>query len=539
MRRDDPNEKTIRRELLKSDVISNDLIPMMRTFSKQKASSSKNQRDSELFDIVLRLLVNLTQPAINCFELKIPEDKIQFNIYLEIDSRLKQVKEAFANEEFVRVLNSKLNGIVFKEWKDRPEEDDLVVERILLLLRNILLIKPSDEETESRLATDLNSHDLLIMTFNKTDLLDTLIKMTSNSLNSKYTVHILEIITLLLSEQSPEELARVSENEPNMNSKRSVVEKEKDHDELAMLAMKDTQMRKYNKTRLNPRHSRFMGTYVVQNMKSINDENKLIVHKAAKNMDDLLDDSSKKAVRKPKNKIVTESDDQFRKSVMFVRVLLKKFCVNLMNSSYGSFFRNVKDMVQRKKLEDEEMCYYFWSVQFFTEFVRHWDASDEQTKIELLKETFSLEMFHTIEVFIQRCYEMIKVDKKQDKLWAKRMHTSLKCYKENLLLLFLVEKKSKEPPATALTPIATNTVASNKEDDLIDLDDFSKPVKKLIDLKKTNTNTNEAPPVVRRELDEKSLQLLSKIKEQLFYIQEFREMFVNMLRDFDSSKMSK
>ena len=62
--------------------------------------------------------------------------------------------------------------------------------------------------------------------------------------------------------------------------------------------MKDNQMRKHNKTKLNPRHSRFMGTYIVQNMKSINDNNKLIVHKAAKNMDDLLDDSSKKSIRK-------------------------------------------------------------------------------------------------------------------------------------------------------------------------------------------------------------------------------------------------
>ncbi len=75
--------------------------------------------------------------------------------------------------------------------------------------------------------------------------------------------------------------------------------------------MRDSQMRKHNRTKLNPRHSRFMGTYVVQNMKSINDENKLIVHKAARNMDDLLDDSSKKIMRKPKNKIVFEVSYKF------------------------------------------------------------------------------------------------------------------------------------------------------------------------------------------------------------------------------------
>ncbi len=49
-----------------------------------------------------------------------------------------------------------------------------------------------------------------------------------------------------------------------------------------------------------------MGTYVAVNMKSINDENNLIVHKQAKNMDDLLDDSSKKMIKKAKNKVIFE-----------------------------------------------------------------------------------------------------------------------------------------------------------------------------------------------------------------------------------------
>jgi hypothetical protein len=54
--------------------------------------------------------------------------------------------------------------------------------------------------------------------------------MSHSSLNSKYTVHLLEIVTLLLKEQSAEELAKVSENEINMASKRSMAEKEKDNE---------------------------------------------------------------------------------------------------------------------------------------------------------------------------------------------------------------------------------------------------------------------------------------------------------------------
>lgn len=72
--------------------------------------------------------------------------------------------------------------------------------------------------------------------------------------------------------------------------------------------MKDQQQKKHNRMRLNPRHSRFMGTYVAVNMKSINDENNLIVHKKASTMDDLLDDASKKQIRKAKNKVIFEVD---------------------------------------------------------------------------------------------------------------------------------------------------------------------------------------------------------------------------------------
>ncbi len=66
----------------------------------------------------------------------------------------------------------------------------------------------------------------------------------------------------------------------NLNSKRSMVEKEKDSDDLAKLLNKDRQSKKTNnKFRMNSRHSRFMGTYVATNIKSINDDNNLIVHK--------------------------------------------------------------------------------------------------------------------------------------------------------------------------------------------------------------------------------------------------------------------
>jgi len=132
LRRDDPNEKSVRRELLKTDVVSNDLIPLLKVLTPGK-------KDAELFDITLRLLVNLTQSALNCFELKVPEDKLKYNIFIEIDSYLKKAKEPFTDEKFVQIVCERLHEIVSKSWEDRPEEEDIFW-RSLRLLCTIRLV---------------------------------------------------------------------------------------------------------------------------------------------------------------------------------------------------------------------------------------------------------------------------------------------------------------------------------------------------------------------------------------------------------------
>lgn len=183
----------MRRELLKSDVISNDLIPLIKVL--------KPKKDAELFDLVLRLLVNLTQSAFNCFELQIPEDKLKYNIFIEIDNYLIKTKEPFSNESFIKVITDRLREIVNKSWEDRPEEEDLIAERILFLIRNVLQIKLSDDDVENRLETDLNSHDLMLLCFHKSNVFDIIVDMTSSNNHSKYFINLLEIMNLILRDQ--------------------------------------------------------------------------------------------------------------------------------------------------------------------------------------------------------------------------------------------------------------------------------------------------------------------------------------------------
>ena len=167
-----------------------------------------------------------------------------------------------------------------------------------------------------------------------------------------------------------------------------------------------------------------------------------------------------------------------------------------------------------------------------------------------LRETFSLELFHSIEIFIQRCTEMMRMEKNLTRLWAKRMHTSLRCYKENLIYLFAMEKKilahdtayKQNGPIELEKPKSTPTdINLDSEEELVSLAEnlLEASNNPLASTKKDGDDLDVAPPKPKSLLDERTTELMTKLKDQLFYIQEFRELFLTMLKDFDQSKMSK
>ena len=101
-------------------------------------------------------------------------------------------------------------------------------------------------------------------------------------------------------------------------------------------------------------------------------------------MEDLLDDKSKQKIKKSKNKLALEADESHHRSILFIRIILKEFCLSFMKDCYNTFLRNLRDLIARKRLDDEEINYYYWLIQFLTEFNRNCDI-DEQVKIEQIK----------------------------------------------------------------------------------------------------------------------------------------------------------
>ena len=81
--------------------------------------------------------------------------------FLQITAHLQSYKQFFANETaFFSVVTKKLVALFNREWEEREEEERLLVERLLVLVRNVVGI-PSDPEAEKRTDNDVSVHDLL------------------------------------------------------------------------------------------------------------------------------------------------------------------------------------------------------------------------------------------------------------------------------------------------------------------------------------------------------------------------------------------
>ena len=74
LRRDDGNNHTLRRALGQIGVVKSDLLPILREHSS----------DLDLFDMVLRLVVNLTSPELLLFRQELPEDKTTRNYFIQL-----------------------------------------------------------------------------------------------------------------------------------------------------------------------------------------------------------------------------------------------------------------------------------------------------------------------------------------------------------------------------------------------------------------------------------------------------------------------
>ncbi|XP_043939608.1 protein timeless homolog [Protopterus annectens] len=451
--RHEDDSRDIRQQLGAAQILQNDLLPMV----------VQHHQDKALFDAVIRLMVNLTQPALLCFG-KVPQDPVFRHHFLQVVSYLQGYKEAFANEKVFGVLSEKLYDLLQLDWEQRQEEDNLLIERILLLVRNILHV-PADPDEEKKVDDDASIHDKVLWAIHMSGMDDLIKFLASSQTEQQWTLHVLEIVSLMFREQTAEVLASTGQS-------RSTKEKEKDTHELDLLRQREMAEKKSRNFHRGSRHSRFGGSYIVQGLKAIGDRD-VVYHKALHNFKSYSHDTGKAIRKVPKRKQLAKETLEKRRSAINVRLFLKEFCIDFLESCYNRIMYLVKDNLIREKSEQHDETYYLWSMAFFMAFNRMY-----RFRAELVSETVSVRTFHFIDQNLTTYYEMMLMDKKEYTSWSRRMHLALKAYQEVLMTI--------------------------------------------------NEMDHAKDEVVRES---------SKvIKNNIFYLMEFRELFLTLFRKFDETK---
>uniref|UniRef100_A0A8C5M708 Timeless circadian regulator n=1 Tax=Leptobrachium leishanense TaxID=445787 RepID=A0A8C5M708_9ANUR len=451
--RHEDDARDIRQQLGAAQILQNDLIHLVIQHNNEK----------QLFDAVIRLMVNLTQPAFLCFG-KVPDDSTFRHHYLQIVSYLQAYKEAFANERLFGVLSEKLYDLLQMDWEQREEEHNLLIERILLLMRNILHV-PADPEEEKNVDDDASIHDQILWAIHMSGMDDLVKFLASSETEQQWSMHVLETVSLMFRDQIAEQLAATGEV-------RSSNERATDVKDLEVLRQREMAEKKSRVFQRGTRHSRFGGSYIVQGLKSIGDQD-VIYHKGLHNFKNYTHDLGKEVKRVPKRRQQAKDTEPRRRSAFNVRLFLKEFCVDFLENCYNRLMYIVKDHLIREKAQQHDETYYLWSMAFFMAFNRHY-----RFKPELVSETVSIRTFHFIEQNLTNYYEMMVIDKKEATSWAKRMHLALKAYQELL------------------------------------------------------TTVNEMDHSKEEAVRESS----KVIKNNIFYLMEYRELFLALFRKFDESK---
>ncbi|XP_026573204.1 protein timeless homolog [Pseudonaja textilis] len=418
--RHEDETRDIRQQLGAAQILQNDLIPIIIQYPQ----------DKELFDAVIRLMVNLTQPAILCFG-KIPQDINLRHHFLQIVSYLQGYKEAFASDKVFGLLSEKLYELLQLDWEQRQEEDNLLIERILLLVRNVLHV-PADPDEEKNIDDDANIHDRVLWAMHISGMDDLLKFLASSPSEQQWSLHVLEIISLMFRDQNPELLAATGQT-------RSAKEQSMDVAELEVLRQKEQAEKKNRVFQRSSRHSRFGGCYVIQGLKAIGDRD-VVMHKGLHNVKNYSHDLGKEVRRVPKRQqLAGDGEGPPRRSALNVRRFLQEFCVEFLENCYNRLMYLVKDHLLREKAQQHDETYYLWAMAFFMAFNR---ASTFQP--QLVSETVGVRTFHFIERSLTNYYEMSIVDKKDITSWSKRMHLALKAYQELLMTMHEMDRSQEE-----------------------------------------------------------------------------------------------
>ncbi|XP_055524014.1 protein timeless homolog isoform X2 [Wyeomyia smithii] len=343
-------------------------------------------------------------------------------------------KEAFAVQHAWTDVADCLQKILNIDWAERTEEQELIVERILTLTRNVLRVPPNVER-EKRSDNDASLHDQLLWALHQAGVLDLILYILGSEHEHQYHLHALEIVSLVYREQSASNLAGASQQ----RDKTGIQRVEQD---LTMIRKHEKASHKIRVPTV--RHSLFGGTYVLQNLKSTSD-NELVCHHSLHKALEINFDSDKKKNKKS-FRHVHETGSVERKSAYSVRLFLREYCIEILRSSFNNIVRQTRRILESAVKEaggGHDDSYLLWAIRFFMEFNRGCGF-----KLDLVSESLSVQCFHWIITRVEYYVDMIRSDKTHARLWSRRLHVAVQAYREMLqslqALQMLPDAKAKD-----------------------------------------------------------------------------------------------
>ncbi|WKY01442.1 hypothetical protein Q1695_015439 [Nippostrongylus brasiliensis] len=426
--RTDNNVLLARKICGERNIIENDLIPIIK---------SPDLKDN-MFDIAIRLLANLAQPPIVSLQGKQPEDRDEWQTYWILEENLRRAKPAFADVKFFTVLKDKLEKYFLNtDWEDREEEDRLVMERIVVLIRFIFSISPTEGDGR-RTAAESNTHDRVISAFLDSGIDKVLTHIASQSKERDFHLSIMIIFASILKEHKPADIACAGRD-------RTQAEKEQAEKELRQIVEAEKmKMNAQRKKVLASRHSRFSGSYVVKGISAVNKEKDLVVVKPVKDINELSflnERKTKKTVAK--NRRPFDADLKTHLSSMDLRVKLKSFIDEDLVKCFNRLIKSTRELAFDARLSAGQKnadCFFFLLMGFMLEYTRL--AGKPSSDVS---NCLPVESFHHIQVHLDNYLESAATLQKEAKSYGLRCQYALAAYKELILFhQYLMDKGTAE-----------------------------------------------------------------------------------------------
>jgi timeless len=343
------------------------LVPLVQNYYEEKP----------LLRGLLKVLVQITMPV---------DEETRDRELVQHYNRV--YKSCFLDRKLIEIFMSLLEVPIQHEGKARTDDDNLLIELVLTLFKNLLSIENPKDTTHSSKAHLHHLHEDLIIAFNEKYVIEMVILIAQDieaTENKDWSLLLLEIFDLLFRNQDPQKLAELTfESSPKGGLARRSTSSDGTDDLLGKLT-DERLARSRVSSQGSSRHSRFGGLMFVNKQGFSGDRRQLITNpfggsarsvpqarKRRRKNQELLIDSNEEA--RKQSKVLAGSS--LHREVQQIVAMVASSLID----GYVPFMRSIKGEIRREstRLEKTDTDLFYRSVTFCSVFYRTQQAQEKK-----------------------------------------------------------------------------------------------------------------------------------------------------------------